>query len=179
MARPPKYSRDQIVAAAERVVTALGASGLSFDAVAREAGVSKGAVLHYFGTKDALIAAMVERLVERLAPRTGAEAGPPGLSDVRTLIRRSQEADGARDAAASALLAALTQDLPALMPIRVANRAHLDWLGTTPLGSRDAQLLHFALDGLWISEVLGISPLSPKEREAFFQHLLERFSQEA
>lgn len=176
MARPPKYSREQVMAAAERVVARLGASGLSFEAVAREAGVSKGAVLHYFGTKDALIAAMVERLVERLAPRTGTEAGLPGPSEIAALIRRSQQADGAKDAAASALLAALTQDLSALAPIRAANRAHLDRLGTTPLGSADAQLLHFALDGLWISEVLGISPLSAEEREAFFQHLLARFS---
>jgi AcrR family transcriptional regulator len=175
MSRPPKYTREQIIEAAERVVTALGSSGLSFDAVAREAGVSKGAVLHYFGTKQALIAAMVERLVDRLAPQSGARSASPGLSDVGALIHRSQQADGAKDVAASALLAAVTQDLSALKPIRAANREHLDWLGATPIGSFAAQLLHFALDGLWISEVLGISPLSAKEREAFFGHLLEHF----
>jgi AcrR family transcriptional regulator len=164
-----------ILQAAERVVAASGAPSLSFEAVAREAGVSKGAVLHYFGTKEALVGAMVARLVARLAPRAEGPS-PPGTADLRRSIERAHAAHGGRDASASALLAALAQDLAALAPLRAANRAWLDHLAPT-LGPFRAQLLHFALDGLWTSEVLGISPLSEAERDAFFRGLLQAFSE--
>ena len=174
MTRPPKYSREQILEAAERVVVRLGAPRMSFDAVAREADVSKGAVLHYFGTREDLVAAMVERLVERLAPRPDDPAHSPDHDDVAALIDRSRDNHGGQDRTAAALLAAVTQNLAALAPIRRANRDYIDWLASSPLGPFGAQLLHFALDGLWMSEVLGISPLNEEERAAFFQDLRDR-----
>ncbi|NGQ92899.1 TetR/AcrR family transcriptional regulator [Rhodobacter sp. HX-7-19] len=173
MSRPPKFSSEQIIAAAERVVSRLGAAGLSFEAVAREAGVSKGAVLHYFGTKDALVAAMVERLVRRLTPSADPD---PASVDAGSLIDRAEAAHGARDPAAAALLAALTQDLSVLAPLRAATGTWLDRLGSSPLGPDQARLLHFALDGLWMSEVLGISPLDEAGRAAFFDHLRRQFA---
>jgi AcrR family transcriptional regulator len=175
MARPPKYSREEIVEAAERVVTRLGAPNLSFEAVAREAGVSKGAVLHYFGTKEALIGAMVARLVERLSPTVEDGGGPPDPVGIARLIARTTATPGNEDGAATALLAAVTQNLESLVPMQAANRAHLARLAAS-LGPFEAQLLHFALDGLWISEVLGISPLSEQERASFVHGLLARFA---
>jgi AcrR family transcriptional regulator len=176
MTRPAKYSREEIVAAAERVVARLGAPGLSFDAVAREAGVSKGAVLHYFGTKEALIGAMVARLVERLAPQVDDGPGPPDRAAIARLIARTTATPGGADGAATALLAAVAQDLASLAPIRAANRTHLDRLGASVLGPFEAQLLHFALDGLWLSELLGVSPLTDDERKAFVDGLMARFA---
>ncbi len=175
MARPPKYSREEIVEAAERVVARLGAPNLSFEAVAREASVSKGAVLHYFGTKEALIGAMVARLVKRLLPPLEGGGGPPDQAGIARLIARTTATPGNQDGAATALLAAVTQDLESLAPMQAANRVHLDRLAAS-LGPFEAQLLHFALDGLWISELLGISPLSDAERTAFIEGLMVHYA---
>ena len=171
MSRPAVHSAEDLLAAAERVVARLGAGGLSFDAVAREAGVSKGAVLHYFRTKDALVAAMVRQLVERLAPKVSAGPDVSGAEAIALVIDAMRRTPGDKDAASTALLAAVVQDLSSLRPLRDANRIALDRLADVFGGAYAAQLLHFALDGLWLSEVLGISPLSEEERAALFERL--------
>lgn len=78
MGRRQTIDRDGLLDAAERVVLRDGANSLTIEAVAHEAGVSKGGVLYAFETKDALIDAMMrrvvadyERLVEEYLSRTG------------------------------------------------------------------------------------------------------------
>ncbi|MBN9220088.1 MAG: TetR/AcrR family transcriptional regulator [Mesorhizobium sp.] len=63
MGRNRRTSRDDILDAAERVVVRLGAAGLSIDAVAREAGVSKATVVYDHKSKRSLIAALIDRRV--------------------------------------------------------------------------------------------------------------------
>ena len=53
-------SRERILAATVQVALRDGVSAMTLDAVAREAGVSKGGLLYHFASKDELIAAMLE-----------------------------------------------------------------------------------------------------------------------
>lgn len=62
MGRRPTISRGTILDAAERVVAAKGGANFTIEAVAAEAGVSKGGVLYAYPTKDALIDAMFKRV---------------------------------------------------------------------------------------------------------------------
>ena len=62
----PEYTADggrssRIVDAMRRSVAARGAAGATFDHVAREAGVSRGLLHYYFGTKEKLLAEVVKR----------------------------------------------------------------------------------------------------------------------
>jgi AcrR family transcriptional regulator len=52
----------ELVHLAERITLRRGARALTLDAVAREAGISKGGVLYYFPSKDDLIQAMIDDL---------------------------------------------------------------------------------------------------------------------
>jgi len=61
--RTRKITTDDILDAAERVVVRSGATGLSIDAVAKEAGVSKSRVVYDHKTKSALLEALVDRRV--------------------------------------------------------------------------------------------------------------------
>lgn len=63
MGRTRKITSDDILDAAERVVTRLGAAGLSIDTVAQEAGVSKSSVLYDHKSKSALLEAMIDRRI--------------------------------------------------------------------------------------------------------------------
>lgn len=63
MGRHKTIDRDTLLDAAEAVVLREGAGNLTFDAVAKEAKVSKGGVLYAFANKDALIDAMLRRVV--------------------------------------------------------------------------------------------------------------------
>src|SRR3712207_7648257 len=66
-------TRDGILLAADRVVVEGGVSGLTLEAVAREAGISKGGLLYHFPSKEALISGMVGRLVDGFTEALGRE----------------------------------------------------------------------------------------------------------
>lgn len=71
--------RDEITAALWRIAAAEGLEAVSLARVAQEAGVSKGRVQHYFGSRDELLASAAGRLRARVDERISAavdEAGP-------------------------------------------------------------------------------------------------------
>lgn len=76
MAKPNPAARDALVEAARRLMLSRGFVGTSLDQVCAATGLTKGALLHYFGTKDELGLAALERFT-----RKGAEAyaGAPFL----------------------------------------------------------------------------------------------------
>ena len=73
----------RIVDAMRATVGARGATGATFDVVAREAGVSRGLLHYYFGTKERLLAEVVRRdcdlRMERLSATTAGAAGAQEL----------------------------------------------------------------------------------------------------
>jgi AcrR family transcriptional regulator len=62
MSRPPA-ARDAVLDAFERLIVADGERAATLDATARAAGVSKGGLLYHFGSRQALIAGLTERLL--------------------------------------------------------------------------------------------------------------------
>ena len=64
MKRADTGLRDALLDAAEAVVARQGVANLTFDAVAAEAGMSKGGLLHHFRSKDRLIEGLVTRAAE-------------------------------------------------------------------------------------------------------------------
>nr|MBA2280569.1 TetR family transcriptional regulator [Acidimicrobiia bacterium] len=65
-------SRERIVDAAARVVAELGLRGATVRAIAAEAGVSTGYVMHYFPDKAALTDAVLDRTNRRAGARVEA-----------------------------------------------------------------------------------------------------------
>jgi AcrR family transcriptional regulator len=65
--RPPAERRAQLLDAASHVFAKVGFAAATLRQVADTAGVSKGTVFHYFGTKESLLRAVVhDRVVARL-----------------------------------------------------------------------------------------------------------------
>lgn len=127
-------------------------------------------MLHHYPSKEALLGAMVARLVERYAafPDEGGAA-----ETLPEYARRSLATPGDRDPLAWAVLAAAAQDLSMLAPVRAASRALLDRFAAQGVTRPRAALVVFALDGLWLSELLELSSLSADEREALARALVE------
>jgi TetR/AcrR family transcriptional regulator, transcriptional repressor of bet genes len=61
---PEDQRRESILYAAYRIAARERLTGLTAQAVAAEAGVSKGLVFFYFGNRDALLVALLERMLE-------------------------------------------------------------------------------------------------------------------
>lgn len=83
-------SAAQIVAAATRVIARQGYARTSLNDIAKEAGMSKGAVHYHFPTKEALVAEVLERATDAVAERTMAawqSGGQNPLDALRSAVR--------------------------------------------------------------------------------------------
>src|ERR1700742_1214282 len=88
-------NRERVLAAAQRVFIDRGYAGATLEAIADNAGFSKGVVYSQFGSKPDLFLALLERRsARRAAHHRAAVAGLSGLDAFRELIRA-----GAEDAA--------------------------------------------------------------------------------
>ena len=179
-------TRARILAAAEDVVLTDGVARLTLEKAAGCAGLSKGGVLYHFPTRSALVAAMVTRLADRIddslrrhlaevghpsvdgaAPAEDAATAPGGyarayVAEAFTLPQGEEEERGERLGAA--VLAAMASEPELLDPLR---RAFARWQGELEADAGDpvrATIARLAADGLWLSELFGLAPLTPDLR---------------
>jgi AcrR family transcriptional regulator len=172
---PRPSSKAVMLGAAEAIVLESGARHLTLDAVAAKAGVSKGGVLYHFPTKEALLRAMLERLRTQLDETwkkkcSGLKEGPG--REIKGFILSIADRDPNRDQIGSALLAAVAHDPKLLQMGRDDLRRRLSECIQSGFSFKRAAVIFFALHGLVLSELLSLSPLSPKERNEFVGELL-------
>jgi AcrR family transcriptional regulator len=164
---PPERTKGRLLDAAAAVVRRDGAQALTLDAVAAQAGVSKGGLLYHYGSKHDLVEAMVDRWLTEF--QRDIDANGPGF--VRGYVRASDPAGSAEDELG--LLAAFVAD-PAVL--RAARERYAIWQdrvereGGDPV---DATVARLAADGLWLAELLGMAPPRGTLREQVLARLLE------
>ncbi|HZV73071.1 MAG TPA: TetR/AcrR family transcriptional regulator [Conexibacter sp.] len=93
-ARPLESDKaKRIVDAMRESVAARGAAGSTFDHVAREAGVSRGLLHYYFGTKERLLVEVVRRDAEIRLAALGAALGDARTGDdfIDALVRSLED----------------------------------------------------------------------------------------
>ena len=167
-------SRDVILDAAEAVVVDGGAPALTLDSAARRAGVSKGGVLYHFPTKDALLRGMVERLIGRTEAVHQAimASQPEGPNrSLKAYVKNSVSDPAQIDAVSGSLLAAVANDTSLLDPVREFFLRRLPQI-TADLSFERAAVIHAATEGLWLMEVLKISPFNAAQRKKLVAELL-------
>lgn len=167
-------ARDGILDAAQRVAARDGAGHVTLDAVAREAGVSKGGVLYHFPGKDALIAGMLERLIaefETEIERLRADFADGPNPSLRAMIAACGSMCDIERPVAMAILAAGAQNPELLAPLRASIGAHFERLSAECADPDRAFLLCAAADGLMFHHILGIAPYDTAQRERLFARL--------
>lgn len=157
-------ARAKILAAAEAVVRRDGIKRLAIDAVAAEAGVSKGGFFYHFKTKDDLLAALLQSITDELTGEIVAlaESDPePRGRTLRSIIRAAFDFDadpGRRDRYVTLTLALLSAavDSPTLLAeVRRGNDEQLAAAASDGLSLAHALLLNSAMEGFWIGQSLG------------------------
>ncbi len=167
-----RTTRDKLLDAAESVVQREGVGRLTLDAVAREAGLSKGGVLYHFGTKDALIGALVARLyetfeydIERVVRVSPDEPGRWTRAYVTaTVAPGPEQAELTREVSAG-LLAAIATDPALLDPLRARYDAWQERIEHDGIDPALATLVRLAVDGLWLADLFGLAPPARPLRE--------------
>jgi AcrR family transcriptional regulator len=84
-------SREEILAAARKVLFRSGVGAMTLEAVAAEAGMSKTGLYYYFASKDALVFELVYGTVERQsrAVRDAVEEASDGSDALRAIVRET------------------------------------------------------------------------------------------
>lgn len=174
--RDPETTRVEILEAAIEVAGEIGGPAFTLDAVVNRLPVSKGALLHHFPTKLALLEGMVDHLGQMFVDEVLAEAArdpQPYGRNARAYLRATvNDTATPRDInIGRAVLVACAVE-PALMDRWKVwmQRVSADD-PTDPVGADDALMLRLIADGLWLSDLFGIQEISPAQRKALLSLL--------
>ena len=167
--------RDQILNAAIRVVERTGVTGVTFDAVAAEAGITRGGLMYHFRSREALLEAINLHLahqweagLERHAGKRADEATPD--ERMSAFIRNSTTM---ASRAELLFLLEFARDPALVVPWDEIGRR---WAAPPPDDPDDeAALARFmvrlAADGLWAYEYLAGQPLPDDLRQRVAERL--------
>lgn len=163
---------DAAFAAARR-----GAGRFTIDAVAREAGVTKGAVLHHFPSKEALAGAMLERELDAFeaAIERNLAQEPEGMVGrwLRAYARASFEAGVPHAGVSEAVLAGVASDTGVLSSYEARCAAWREKAMEDGLLRARAEAVRLAVDGAATAEMFGLLPREGAERNELLQELLD------
>ncbi|HWQ26207.1 MAG TPA: TetR/AcrR family transcriptional regulator [Chlorobaculum sp.] len=178
MSRPKKVTDSEILDAIERVVVKLGASHLSIDAVAQEAGISKSRVVYDYKSKTALLEALIDRQFERDTARIKSLLVECADTPHPELFARIKIAERALDSTERAVAMAITS----LMSSEESLRQRMLRLIERDLLAMDsgakpeaARMAYFALIGFSCHEWFGLVQRSDDERLPFLEQIRKMY----
>ncbi len=166
-------TRDAILAATAALVSHDGVSKLTLARVADRAGVSKGGLLHHFGSKQALIAAALDHTLESADQALHALAvanGRPRGSFAQAYIDYVRDPDHTANAAA-AILAAATLELDDPQAAAAQFDRWRQRLANDGLDDATATLVRVVSDGLWLIDLFDLAPPDPEQRKAMLDQV--------
>lgn len=176
MAKHPKQTRALILAAANEIVARDGIDKLTLEAAAQAAGVSKGGLLYHFPSKEALVQGMIADYIDTFEAAIAAfltsDEGEPARAYLRAYVRASFAADADGIEQTAGLMAAVAVNPGLLDPLR---QHYADWQARLDMALPDralATVIRLALDGLWISDLMGIAPITGERRQEALTRIL-------
>jgi len=164
-------ARDRVIDAAIAIAARDGVPALTLDAVAGEAGVSKGGLLYHFASKEALLAGLVKAALadwtDEVERAVEADPQPEGRA-ARAYVQAAcaPEDDPSRELA---LLAAAALDPRSAQAWREAVRT---WTADDGV-DLDLLVARLAADGLWLARALGLYDLDADRVAAVNERLAE------
>jgi AcrR family transcriptional regulator len=170
-------SRKAAIDAALTIIARDGPGQLTFDAISRESGISKGGLMHQFPNKSAMLKALIEHqikhyydiAVDQMSSKAATSSEPvlaATLSTVRQFAMNPHPA-------AFVFLEVLVED-PQLMSYSRDIEAGTVERIKAEAADPDLSLLRWAAArGLATNGHLGMCPLSKSERERLFARLLD------
>lgn len=169
-------NRTPILEAAVRVAEAKGISGVTMEAVAEQAGLTKGGLMYHFASKEALLIGIQEHLAALWERDLEAAAGKPA----QEATTHERLVAYVRVSARAATRAEL------IMQIESTNDPTLNEPWSAVLGrwrpaldpnpTDEAALRTYiavlAADGLWTADTLGIDTIDEQTRARIVQHII-------
>lgn len=158
-----------------RLVREIGASNLTLELVAREAGVSKGGLLYHFPNKESLIQAALDDFLDRFDSATDmAIAQNPALDNhyAQAYLASTFDIDKEDLEMSFGILAAASNQPAMLDPMR---ERYLLWQSRMTAECKnpvEATVARLAADGLFYCELFGFAPLDEQLRTDVLAYLM-------
>jgi AcrR family transcriptional regulator len=161
-------SRERILAAAAELARNAGPGSLSLDAIAQQAGVSKGGLLYNFPTKSKLLQGLVQKHLDELEAALD-EAAARGEPLLKAFIRMIQKTSAQEKAPATWIFSAVAEDPEFLEPINQFRRRLLLRLRaqTDDLGA--LLVVFFAMEGLQCMKLFDDDLLDASDRQLLIE----------
>ena len=176
--KEPELVRAALLDCARAMVVEAGVGGLSVNAVAAAAGVTKGAFFHHFGSKAALVEAVFAGLFEELDREIDASLAIDG-DDYGAFTRAYLDTvfrDDERHQSpprAGLWISAIAD--PSVRPLWAGwLQRRLERHEATD-GAAELAVVRYAADGIWLADVIGFGP---DERSALRDRLMQQTRQE-
>ncbi len=177
--KQPEVVRAALLEATAEMIVEKGLNALTLDAVAERAGVSKGGLIHHFASKQILLEELNREILGEygkfIDDYIAADPEPRGRF-IRAYIRSFFTP--LKYPATSKLFKAFALEMSHDEAI---HKLCADWYwailekhGEQEHQPLKAQMLQFAADGLWMEECTGLISVSPAEREAIIDYLIQQ-----
>ena len=184
--KQPELVRSNLLGQALSIIQEAGLQALTLDAVAKQAGVSKGGLLHHFPSKQALIDAMVAHVFNLIETRIEAALENDTVAKGRftraylSLLRDPNEQVNAAQSKESQDELEYLYSIPLTTLMFDDDACRMRWRNWLAEQLKrheatddfdNARLVRFAADGIWLSGLLDYDSLSKQEYQALIEQL--------
>lgn len=172
----PEAVRRQLLAVAARLSLEKGPASVTLDAVSQAAGVSKGGLLHHFPNKLSLLDGLFDDLTQELdrvlAEKMQVDPDPKGRF-TRAYIAAFFQPEGLEDGERWKVLTVALISEPHLRDRwrEWFDRHLVENVGTD--SALNATLARYAVDGLWLADLLGVPAMDAEMRAIMLKRLLD------
>jgi AcrR family transcriptional regulator len=167
-------TRSLIFEAASNLISRDGVSNFTLEAVAREAGISKGGLLYHFASKRKLIEGLIESQLDKFEAQVEAERlsqpAAPGRW-LRAYIKTSTHLP-TKPGYSTGLIAILATEPDLFESLRLRYSRWQDKLDQDGLDPALVTLARMAMDGLRFYRIIGLSPDAERQERAI-EYLLQ------
>lgn len=169
-------TRQAILEATAHLIMQEGVVHLTLEAVAKEAGVSKGGLLYHFPSKEALVGGLMAHHLGCFDAELKASEGAGDGNLLRAYLETSFDPHSPSRGLEAALFAAVLLNPDLLIPLRERYKTLQREITAQAQDPARATLLRLAADGLWLTDLLGLGAPTGREREALLALMLEEAS---
>ena len=163
-------TRRNILEATADIVLEEGVLRLTLEAVARRAGISKGGLLYHFPSKEALVAGLMTQYVDDFGQQMRVRQERTSLEAYVDLTLSLSDSSRRLEAA---LLTATLLNPDLMSPLRERYDALQDAIVRDSSDPALATLIRLAVDGLWLTDLLGLASLQGDARRDLEKRIAE------
>ncbi|MBQ76236.1 MAG: TetR family transcriptional regulator [Gammaproteobacteria bacterium] len=165
-------SKARLLDAASAIVAKVGAGHLTIDAVAAEAGMSKGGVLYHFPSKHLLLEGMLNSLLTDFEDRVTRHREQQDGPVIKAWILAEQDQTSNQRSMALALLANAAENPNLLDPARKFVQRTFSDVRSEAEDQDLSTILLLAAEGLRFLDMLDLLPLTDDERGDLHERML-------